>query len=163
MSKHTPGPWKARGTGEKKGIRSCTYWEFDILNAKGGGLFIGRAYGSFKDEAKANAKLIARAPEMEAEIDLLKGERDHFEKFYNEYHEELPKMSAELGDNKRLKSDLVAANARVEELEGNQIPGRCIACEYLTNNPPDKNTTPICKAGQCFTRANGFCHKFRSL
>jgi len=59
QTKHTPGPWKYYNhephqvTGTLKGV-----------GIAGPGHEIGVAYGWSKDEAIANAKLIAAAPEM---------------------------------------------------------------------------------------------------
>lgn len=107
MSKHTPGPWiyEGRPTGYNASISLSIIIGDTIITLPN------------TDEHAHDAELIARAPEMGAEIELLKAERDHYEKFYNEYHNELPKMSAELGDNKRLRTELDTANARIKELE----------------------------------------------
>ena len=68
MSKHTPGPW------------GCTYTSnhaHDYRLTKAGGHRLPvNAEGNDHSEQRANARLIARAPEMAAEIERLTAENE---------------------------------------------------------------------------------------
>lgn len=75
MSKHTPGPWKVIRDGNDLSVRSANSRDtgkithLDIAENIGG-LRPGPDFTD-RSEAKANARLIAAAPELLAELEML--------------------------------------------------------------------------------------------
>ena len=59
MSGHTPGPWRARGA-----VVFGPDIDGDPYLVAGSNAFAGAHYSPKRDEAEANARLIAAAPEM---------------------------------------------------------------------------------------------------
>ena len=62
MSEHTPGPWKA--------VDNRTVRTVDETHKKGG-LIIADVAGHSADNTKANARLIAAAPDLLAMLELM--------------------------------------------------------------------------------------------
>ena len=63
MSKHTPGPWHVKNNNAVQG-KTLTI----VAESVKGGIHIGTMFPFEEDEEQANARLIAAAPDMLAEL-----------------------------------------------------------------------------------------------
>lgn len=99
MSKeqHTPGPWDLFRH-DLNGPARQTYEVKSVFDGKSE--IVAIAYGSTLDEAEANARLIAQAPELQAKLVNTEDSLAQAEAIIDEY-----------------RTKLTAAEARVKELE----------------------------------------------
>jgi len=76
-SKHTPGPWRADESGHR---REWSHW---LFKGKGRHELIGAVseINGNSEEANANARLIAAAPELYAACEFMVGENDENDGF----------------------------------------------------------------------------------
>lgn len=75
QTQHTPGPWHKEGLSIKTVDKKDTLTSGRKVHAKIASMFTGKNYGRIagisNDEAEANARLIAAAPDLLAQLEAL--------------------------------------------------------------------------------------------
>lgn len=115
QASHTPAPWKIRMPKFAEGDTKLTYC---FIDAESRNLAIGRIltdyHGTSLKEAKANAELIARAPELLKENEELFSENSHLKNENDNLIEErknLQALNAELLQNLRNAHAVILATS----------------------------------------------------